>query len=198
MPQLYKDIAFALQFVVLRVIYDNFSTLVHAAHREIIRNGIDVRVIGFPKPLGGMSVVVRRDIKAHYYVDFLNIPFPDGPQDFTIKLGTGKNLVNRRVMNDVGVKLNTFLSDTAFSRKKSILMKYGLNFASSEVVIKKISWFSRLFGTTQINYDDVMDKIKLPCLRLSHVTEWHRLKHKTSFTIEVSLMGGVKETIYSI
>lgn len=194
-----KDIVMMMQLVILRLIYDNFTTIVEAAHREIVSKSKNyVNIINFGSNYGKLRVVMRRDKKSRYYMDFFNVPFPLGVRDFTIDLGRGRKLVNHRVLNDIGVRLNAFLDDGEHRKNKSGLMKFGLEFASKHVSIAALGWFTRLFGAEQTNFQDEMDKVNLPGLHLNHETKWERLKHKTSISIEVKLMGGVSETIYAI
>lgn len=192
----YKDVVAALQFVLLRMIYDNFSTIVHAGHRELVRNGgVETHIIYFGPAQGKFQVIMRRDTKARYHLDFLNVPFPLGERDFTVTLGRGKNLVNHRVMNDVGARLNAFLGDSTYAKKKSLLTRHVLEFASKDVEVAIPGWFSRMLGVDQYNFNGEIDKTGLPGLTLVHETKWKWFEGTSEVGIYVHLFGGVKEVL---
>lgn len=195
MSFVFSEIVKTLQFILLRVIYDNFDTIVHAGHREIIRQqGVGVTIVRFRN---GLRVTMRRDERLHYFMDFENVPYPQETRGFTIKLGKGKNLVNHRVMNDVGVRLNAFLGDSAYSSNKSLMMRFALDWASKDLRINVPSWFSRFFGTTTINHNGGILS-ELPHLTVRHTTDWKWLEGNSKVKVEVELLGGVRETIYMV
>ncbi|UVD32237.1 hypothetical protein [Vibrio phage phiKT1028] len=182
----------ALQFVVLQMFYTNFEALVAIAHREITHNNTgSVTFIRFPKSIGGMSVVMRRDSKAKYYIDFEQIPYDLGPRDVTIKLGTGKHLINHRVMNDLGVRLNQFLDNEEYRRSLSILRVYALEKFGQEVVVERPGFFARWFGVEITNYDEEFNKVSLPSLYGRHSTNWKKFHAESKASIQVRLYGDI-------
>ncbi|BAW98361.1 hypothetical protein [Vibrio phage pTD1] len=186
----------ALQYVILNMFYYNFKAIVMAGHREITSTNCgSVCLFHAPKSLGGISIHMVRDSKAKYYIEFKNLPYELGPRDVVVKLGTGTHLVNHRVMNDLGVRLNPFLNDSEYRYYMSTLNKYALQYYSEQVTVKTPSYFRRLFGVVETNFDQSFDKANLPGFMGYHYTTWGRLEGESNHVTKVQLYGGISREV---
>lgn len=186
----------ALQYVILNMFYYNFEALVILGHQEITStNSGSVCFFHAPKALGGISIHMVRDSKAKYYIEFKNLPYDLGPRDVIVKLGTGKHLINHRVMNDLGVRLNAFLDTSEYLASMSVLKKHALRFYSEQVTVVKPSFFARLFGTKSVNYSGAFDRVNLPGLIGKHYTDWKMLDGVSNHTTHVSLYGDISREV---
>lgn len=182
----------ALQYVILNMFYYNFEAIVMMGHREITSTNCgSVCFFHAPKALGGISIHMVRDAKAKYYIELKNIPYDLGVRDVVVKLGTGKHLVNHRVMNELGVRLNPFLNDDEYRSSMSVLKKYALEHYSKNVEVKVPGFFARLFGTMSINFSGMFDRVNLPGFIGRHFTNWKMLDGCSMHATKVHLYGDI-------
>lgn len=186
------QVAYALQIVLLNMLFNNFEEIVERIKRDMEKSNLSIHtVIYFRGVDGGVLITMERSVKGHYVMKFANINYDGSMRDFEIKLGTGKQLANRRVMNELGVKLNFFLDPHRLAPAETTLRIGILNFCSSDVTCVKPSWWKRTFGCVMTNFKGEMKPRELPGLFIDHHTTYGKGEPITSLTGEVHLFDVV-------
>lgn len=201
-----KEIAQALQLILLRVIYEHFAVIVAYARQKTIENGAPYDIVNFTRLVNGLVVRMVHIGRGRYEIQFKNVPYPMGLRSFTIKLGSGKNLVNHRVLNEVGVRLNAFLDDREFQDSSDYLVEYGRSWVNARFLENKklgfwpkvAMFFIRIVGKKIFDFDGFIDQFELPFVKVKHSVTVSGLEDMISTELVLELPCGVKQTLVKL
>ena len=197
MSLIFKEIVVTLQMVLLRLIYENFEGIVQYARKRVIDTCSSYYIVNFSSFADGLVVVMHRDMRSRYSIEFKNVPYPLGKRSFTINLGAGKHLVNHRVLNDVGVRLNAFIDEKDNDEWRKVLVEHALDWCRKNVTYPPVPLYRRVFGATQVAHEGQIDLVNLPGLCLTHKRHTDCFDHKNEVYVDVCMVGGIRERLFS-